>query len=98
MNATSASVSESSAATSKLDGNPSGTSSTGGEKAPGAGQVEMASSDTLTNDTIEEQATETTERKTVLIRTLKTDGDTYESDTQERTFIISGAADMTEEV
>ncbi|KAJ4929416.1 hypothetical protein JOQ06_005024 [Pogonophryne albipinna] len=82
MNATSASVSDSSAAvTSKLDGNPDGMSSTGGEKAPGAGG----------------QATETTERKTLLIRSVKTDGDTYESDTQERTFIISGAADETEE-
>ncbi|KAI9522556.1 hypothetical protein NQZ68_034908 [Dissostichus eleginoides] len=97
MNATSASVSDSSAATSKLDGNPDGMSSTGGEKAPGAGRGETASSDALTNGTEGGQATETTERKTLLIRSIKTDGDTYESDTQERTFIISGAADETEE-
>ncbi|KAF3849746.1 hypothetical protein F7725_019465 [Dissostichus mawsoni] len=97
MNATSASVSDSSAATSKLDGNPDGMSSTGGEKAPGAGRGETASSDALTNGTEGGQATETTERKTLLIRSVKTDGDTYESNTQERTFIISGAADETEE-
>ncbi|XP_048105920.1 desmin-like [Alosa alosa] len=41
----------------------------------------------------EEQAVEMTERKTVLIRTVKTDEDEILSDTQERTFTISGAAD-----
>ncbi|XP_073694132.1 notochord granular surface [Garra rufa] len=40
-----------------------------------------------------EQAVEMTERKTVLIRTVKTDEDTYQRDTQERTITISGAAD-----
>ncbi|KAI4802523.1 hypothetical protein KUCAC02_020356 [Chaenocephalus aceratus] len=62
-----------------------------------AGRGETASSDALTNGTEGGQATETTERKTLLIRSVKTDGDTYESDTQVRTFIISGAADETEE-
>ncbi|XP_059212748.1 notochord granular surface [Centropristis striata] len=95
----SASVSESSApaAALKLDEGPSGTTSGGAEKAPGAARVETASSDTQTDGILEEQATETSERKTVLIRTVKTDEDTYESDTQERTIIISGAADDTEE-
>uniref|UniRef100_A0A3Q4BJD7 IF rod domain-containing protein n=1 Tax=Mola mola TaxID=94237 RepID=A0A3Q4BJD7_MOLML len=46
---------------------------------------------------LEGQATERSERKTVLIRTVKTDENTYESDTQERTITISGAADDTEE-
>ncbi|XP_077090906.1 notochord granular surface [Siphateles boraxobius] len=40
-----------------------------------------------------EQAVEMTERKTVLIRTVKTDEDMIQRDTQERTIIISGAAD-----
>ncbi|XP_073712232.1 notochord granular surface [Misgurnus anguillicaudatus] len=41
----------------------------------------------------EEQAEEMTERKTVFIRTVKTDEDTIQKDTQERTITISGAAD-----
>ncbi|KAK3545063.1 hypothetical protein QTP86_033254 [Hemibagrus guttatus] len=44
-----------------------------------------------------EQAVEVTERKTVLIRTVKTDEDVIQKDTQERTITISGAADETEE-
>ncbi|XP_051747223.1 notochord granular surface [Ctenopharyngodon idella] len=40
-----------------------------------------------------EQAVEMTERKTVLIRTVKTDEDTIQRDTEERTITISGAAD-----
>ncbi|KAJ8354061.1 hypothetical protein SKAU_G00216280 [Synaphobranchus kaupii] len=44
-----------------------------------------------------EQAVETTERKTVLIRTVKGEDDTVQSDTQERTITISGAADDTDE-
>ncbi len=67
----SASASDSSApaATLKLDEAPSDTSSGGAEKAPDAGdaQVEAASLDTQ-KDLEEEQATEMTERKTVLIR------------------------------
>uniref|UniRef100_A0A8C9ZXP9 Notochord granular surface n=1 Tax=Sander lucioperca TaxID=283035 RepID=A0A8C9ZXP9_SANLU len=66
-------------------------------KAAGAARVEVVSSDTQIDGNVEEQATETSERKTVLIRTVKTDEDTYESDTQERTIIISGAADDTDE-
>ncbi|XP_060745183.1 alpha-internexin-like [Tachysurus vachellii] len=44
-----------------------------------------------------EQAVELTERKTVLFRTVKTDEDLIQKDTQERTITISGAADETEE-
>ncbi|XP_030641009.1 glial fibrillary acidic protein [Chanos chanos] len=50
-----------------------------------------------TIDYTQEQAVEMTERKTVLIRTVKTDDDTLESDTQERTITISGAADEEQE-
>uniref|UniRef100_UPI0037E82958 notochord granular surface n=1 Tax=Semicossyphus pulcher TaxID=241346 RepID=UPI0037E82958 len=62
----------------------------------GGERGEAASSDSH-DDLSEEQATETSERKTLLIRTVKTDEDTYESDTQERTITISGAADDTDE-
>ncbi|KAA0720715.1 Desmin [Triplophysa tibetana] len=44
----------------------------------------------------QEQAVEMTERKTVLIRTVKTDEDMIQRDTHERTITISGAADETE--
>eukprot|EP00064_Thunnus_orientalis_P003784 superscaffoldBa00000323_g3795 len=63
----------------------------GAEKAP------SASGDTQTDGNLEKQATETSERKTLLIRTVKTEEDTYESNTQERTITISGAADDIEE-
>ncbi|XP_066525862.1 notochord granular surface [Hoplias malabaricus] len=43
-----------------------------------------------------EQAVEVTERKTVLIRTVRTEKDVVQSDTQECTITISGAADETE--
>ncbi|XP_041815168.1 notochord granular surface [Chelmon rostratus] len=97
MRAASASNNSAPAAISKLDGAPGDSTGSGAEKALSAGQarVEVVSSDTQTN--LEEQATEMSERKTVLIRTVKTDEDTYESDTQERTITISGAADDTEE-
>ncbi|XP_062860606.1 notochord granular surface [Trichomycterus rosablanca] len=49
-----------------------------------------------TEEFTEEQAVEMTERKTVLIRTVKTDEDVIQRDTQERTITISGAADETE--
>ncbi|XP_071764432.2 notochord granular surface [Centroberyx gerrardi] len=76
-----------------------GAPSTGAEKAPGAngGLVEVASSESQTDGSTDEQATEMSERKTLLIRTVKTDEDTYESNTQERTITISGAADDTDE-
>nr|XP_055066435.1 glial fibrillary acidic protein isoform X1 [Misgurnus anguillicaudatus] len=44
-------------------------------------------------DYSQEQAVEMTERKTVLIRTVKTEDDTMQSNTQEKTYSISGAAD-----
>lgn len=64
----SASDSSDTAATSKLDGPPSATTSSKTEKSAGAARVEVASSDTQTDGDVEEQATETSERKTVLIR------------------------------
>ncbi|KAG7220775.1 hypothetical protein INR49_032018 [Caranx melampygus] len=84
---------------SKLDDSPTDSSICGAEKAPGsgAGQVEGASSDTQADSSFDKQATEMSERKTVLIRTVKTDEDTYESNTQECTITISGAADDTDE-
>ncbi|KAM9840277.1 notochord granular surface [Aulostomus maculatus] len=63
------------------------------EKAPRA----ELSSDSQTDGNSEGQATELSERKTLLIRTVKTDEDAYESNTRERTITISGAADDTEE-
>ncbi|XP_020356635.1 glial fibrillary acidic protein [Oncorhynchus kisutch] len=45
----------------------------------------------------EEQAVEMTERRTVLIRTVKSEDETLESDTKEQTYIISGAADDSDE-
>ncbi|KAM6906504.1 notochord granular surface isoform 2-T2 [Lycodopsis pacificus] len=51
------------AATSKLDGASGNTTSSGAEKAPAAARVEVASSD----GHLEEQATERSERRTVLI-------------------------------
>ncbi|XP_062311491.1 glial fibrillary acidic protein-like [Osmerus eperlanus] len=46
--------------------------------------------------TSEEQAVEITERKTVLIRTIRTEGDVLERDTLEQTITTSGAADASE--
>lgn len=66
----SASVSDSSApaAAVKLDGTPGDSSGSSAEKMAGTGeaQVKMAASETLTD--LEEQATEMSERRTVLIR------------------------------
>uniref|UniRef100_A0A3B4ZQJ1 Glial fibrillary acidic protein-like n=1 Tax=Stegastes partitus TaxID=144197 RepID=A0A3B4ZQJ1_9TELE len=83
----SALVSASGSSGPKLDASPCDRSSTGAGRAPG--RVSVASTDTQTD--VELQATEKIERKTLLI-TVKTDENTYESDTQERTFTISGAA------
>ncbi|KAM9468067.1 desmin-like isoform 2-T2 [Clarias gariepinus] len=73
------------------------------ELAAGAGEVvsklPLSSNghETATEEVSHEQAVELTERKTVLIRTVKTDEDVIQRDTQERTITISGAADETEE-
>jgi len=66
------------------------------EVAPPGGKVEVIEESQMETFVEEDQAVEMTERKTVLIRTVKTEGDTLESDTQERTFVISGAADDTD--
>ncbi|XP_026174809.1 notochord granular surface [Mastacembelus armatus] len=83
--AASASAGPAPAATLKLNESPSGMSS------------RVVSSDTHADSVSEAQATEVSERKTVLVRTVKTDEDTYESNTQERMITISGAADDTDE-
>ncbi|XP_048116043.1 desmin-like isoform X2 [Alosa alosa] len=69
---------------------------TNGNGSLGAGLRNDAHGETITAYS-EEQAVEMTERKTVLIRTVKTDDDTLESDTQERSYIIEGAAGEEEE-
>uniref|UniRef100_I3IW17 Notochord granular surface n=1 Tax=Oreochromis niloticus TaxID=8128 RepID=I3IW17_ORENI len=83
-------------APSKAGRSLSDTSGNSTERAAGAGRI-AAASDTQADGNLEKQATVMSERKTVLIRTIKTDEDFYESDTQERTIIISGAADDTDE-
>ncbi|KAG7454103.1 glial fibrillary acidic protein-like [Solea senegalensis] len=84
---------------SKLDISPSVKSQSLAERAADGSKapVELASSDTQTDGSLGEQPTEMSERKTLLIRTVKTDEDTFESNTQERTITISGAADDTDE-
>uniref|UniRef100_A0A3B4GDH7 Glial fibrillary acidic protein-like n=1 Tax=Pundamilia nyererei TaxID=303518 RepID=A0A3B4GDH7_9CICH len=84
-------------APSKLGGSLSDTSGNSTERAAGAGRIAAASSDIQADGNLEKQATVMSKRKTVLIRTVKTDEDIYESDTQECTIVISGAADDTDE-
>ncbi|XP_051880852.1 desmin [Pristis pectinata] len=50
-----------------------------------------------TDSISKEQAAKMTERKTILIRTVKTDEDILQKDMQERTVTISGAADYSDE-
>ncbi|XP_063736297.1 desmin [Eleginops maclovinus] len=49
------------------------------------------------NEPYAEQAVELTERRTVLIRTVKNEDDVLEMDHQEQTYIITGAADDSDE-
>ncbi|XP_039662596.1 vimentin isoform X1 [Perca fluviatilis] len=49
------------------------------------------------NDPYAEQAVELTERRTVLIRTVKNEDDVLEMDHQEQTYTITGAADDSDE-
>ncbi|XP_021175299.2 notochord granular surface isoform X1 [Fundulus heteroclitus] len=62
------------------------------ETAPAA-----VSADNPADGNLQQQAIEKSERKTLLIRTVKTDGDAYLSDTQQCTITISGAAEDTDE-
>ncbi|XP_013867399.1 notochord granular surface [Austrofundulus limnaeus] len=55
----------------------------------GAGGFLLSSSD----ENLQQQATETSERKMVLVRTFKTDEGSFVSNTQQRTITVSGAAD-----
>ncbi|KAK1171172.1 glial fibrillary acidic protein-like [Acipenser oxyrinchus oxyrinchus] len=59
----------------------------------GLGQGQLGAIESISK----EQAVEMTERKTVLIRTVKTDEDKVLKDTQERTITITGAGDDTDE-
>ncbi|XP_046729832.1 notochord granular surface isoform X3 [Silurus meridionalis] len=70
-----------------------------GALAEGVGRAGASSSSqgTTSEEFSHEQAVEMTERKTVLIRTVKTDDDVIQRDTQERTITISGAADEADE-
>ncbi|TRY90853.1 hypothetical protein DNTS_020877 [Danionella cerebrum] len=74
------------------------------ESVSSAATEKIGSSDSMVNhnhhESVEEytheQSLEMTERKTVLIRTVKTDEDMFQRDTEERTITISGAADEDE--
>ncbi|KAM9512157.1 LOW QUALITY PROTEIN: desmin [Salvelinus alpinus] len=66
----------------------------GGSMGKGAGEHGYGASMEYSH---EEQAVEMTERRTVLIRTVKSEDETLESDTTEQTYIISGAADDSDE-
>ncbi|XP_014055727.2 glial fibrillary acidic protein isoform X1 [Salmo salar] len=66
----------------------------GGGMGKGAGEYGYGASMDYSH---EEQAVEMTERRTVLIRTVKSENETLESDTTEQTYIISGAADDSDE-
>lgn len=66
----------------------------GGGMGKGAGEYGYGASMDYSH---EEQAVEMTERRTVLIRTVKSEDETLESDTTEQTYIISGAADDSDE-
>ncbi|XP_062322280.1 desmin [Osmerus eperlanus] len=67
----------------------------GGGRAGGPGVV--AGGNGVKVNRSQQQAVEMTERRTVLIRTVKTDEDVLETDQQEQTYIISGAADDSDE-
>ncbi|XP_035601232.1 glial fibrillary acidic protein-like isoform X1 [Oncorhynchus keta] len=66
----------------------------GGGMGNGAGEYGYGASMEYSH---EDQAVEMTERRTVLIRTVKSEDETLESDTTEQTYIISGAADDSDE-
>ncbi|XP_041832064.1 notochord granular surface [Melanotaenia boesemani] len=94
--ASSLSASDSSG-TLELDKGPSETDENMTKKVPAAGSLEVVSLETYTDGNSEQQASEMSERKTVLVRTVKTDEDTYVSNTQQCTITISGAAEETDE-
>ncbi|XP_026120737.1 desmin-like [Carassius auratus] len=81
----------------KVGGGPDGGAASGLGGGNGGGLLNGITSGVggpgTTVDYTQEQAVEKTERKTVLIRTVKTEDDTLESNTQEKSYSISGAAD-----
>ncbi|XP_052474222.1 glial fibrillary acidic protein-like [Carassius gibelio] len=80
----------------KVGGGPDGGAASGLGGGNGGGLLNGITSGVggpgTTVDYTQEQAVEKTERKTVLIRTVKTEDDTLESNTQEKSYSISGAA------
>ncbi|KAM6914891.1 notochord granular surface [Xenentodon cancila] len=98
-NTVKASASDSSAVaeTSELDGGLSDTGRSKVEKAPAASRVVAVSSNAKNDQNLQDQASEMSERKTVLMRTVKTDEGTYESNTQQCIITISAAAEDTDE-
>ncbi|XP_030248303.1 desmin isoform X1 [Sparus aurata] len=77
----------------------SGIGGSGGTEDVGGGDVgALSGSGQGTNtDPYTEQAVELTERRTVLIRTVKNEDDVLEMDHQEQTYTITGAADDSED-
>uniref|UniRef100_A0A3P9IKX9 Notochord granular surface n=2 Tax=Oryzias latipes TaxID=8090 RepID=A0A3P9IKX9_ORYLA len=74
------------------------TSGSSNEKdAEASGQLEGVPEETQKNGTSQDQACAVCERKTLLIRKVKTDEDTYVSNTKQCTITISGAAEDTDE-
>ncbi|XP_015245558.1 PREDICTED: glial fibrillary acidic protein-like [Cyprinodon variegatus] len=63
----------------------------------GSNDTAAASTDNPAGGNLQQEATEKSERKMLLIRTVKTGEDTYVSDTQQWTVTISGAAEDTDE-
>ncbi|XP_017291463.1 notochord granular surface [Kryptolebias marmoratus] len=75
----------------KLDGAPSDTDRT--KPAAATDGVGVVCPVSQTDGNLQQQETEMSERKTVLIRTVKTDEDSFVSSTQQCTITVSGAAD-----
>uniref|UniRef100_UPI0037E83554 glial fibrillary acidic protein n=1 Tax=Semicossyphus pulcher TaxID=241346 RepID=UPI0037E83554 len=70
-----------------------GTAGSGGMGGTGVGGGMGKTGGGLRDTTYPEQAVELTERRTVLIRTVKNEDDVLEMDHQEQTYTITGAAD-----
>ncbi|XP_059196283.1 desmin [Centropristis striata] len=74
-----------------------GIGKTGGGDTSGAGMGYGSDGYDGITEPYAEQAVELTERRTVLIRTVKTEDDVLEMDHQEQTYTITGAADDSDE-
>nr|XP_019946653.1 PREDICTED: desmin-like isoform X1 [Paralichthys olivaceus] len=74
-----------------------GRSGGGGGETSGPGMGYGSDAYDRNSEAYADQAVELTERRTVLIRTVKKEGDVIETDRQEQTYTISGAADESDE-